>query len=222
MKIEIITTYYREEFLAPLFFLHYETWADRITVLTERFPDNKTDDVLKMDLINGAVSRSVADWVVVVDFDEFVYPMPIGRDPRKTLEEEKGDIIQCKMLRVWRHNTDGDINLSQPPLPQRRHGNGVHDHTKPCIFRPKGVSTGIGCHNVTVPGHYGWGQEWQAVHWANADPIFGIQRTRRDRLNRMSQRNLSNGWGFLPQWMEGNHLENLYNSHRNDPLIINL
>ena len=75
MKVEVITTYFKEEFLAPLFLLHYN-WVDHINIITQAFPDGKFNDHLKRDLINAAIYKSTADWVIVVDFDEFVFPYP--------------------------------------------------------------------------------------------------------------------------------------------------
>jgi len=213
MRLEVITTYYKETFLAPLFFLHY-AWADLITTITARFPDDKMDDVVKMDLINEAIARSTADWVIVVDFDEFVFPRPLGSDPRKALEAETGDIIDCHMLRVWRHRTDSNIDRMKPPMLQRRHGQA--DHHKPSLFRPKGVTIGIGNHSANYPAHYKWGTVWSAAHWANADPAFGIHRSKVDRQMRLSSRRL----GEIPQWLEPGFLQQEYLNHDNDPIVL--
>ena len=168
MSVEVITTYFKEEFLAPLFLLHY-SWADHIHIITQPFPDGKFNDHFKRDIINAAIARSHADWVIVVDFDEFVFPYPYGTDPHKVLDEEKGDRIRVPMWRVWRHHTDKDIDRMQTPVPQRLHGVANPEHTKPCVFRPKGVSIGIGCHDASFPEEYKSGVPWTAVHSANAD-----------------------------------------------------
>lgn len=217
MTIEIITTYFREEYLAPLFMLHYENWTDAITVITTRWTDNKLDDGAKIDAINSAISRSVADWVIVVDFDEFLFPKG-GIEPRTALERETGDICNCEMIRVWRHMSDPDVDRMQPPLLQRRHGG--PDHIKPCIFRPRGVKIDIGTHGATFPAEYKWGHPWSAVHWANADPEFGIERTHRDRQTRLSRNNYDHGWGMMPEWLDPGYLKNLYAQHMNDPFVL--
>jgi hypothetical protein len=218
MTIEIITTYFQEHYLAPLFMLHYEPWTDRITVLTQKFPDNKLDDALKSELINKAIAESKSDWCIVADFDEFIFPKDF-KDPRLTLEQEQGSICNCEMLRVWRHVTDKDVDRMQPPLMQRRHGQ--IDHVKPCIFRPcAGVKIEIGTHGASFPAHYKWGQPWSAVHWANADPEFGIQRTHSHRQTRLSQTNLKNGWGIKQEWLDVEYLKRMYESHLNDPVIL--
>lgn len=217
MRVELISAYYREEFLAPLFFLHYETWVDQITLITTRWESDKLDDGAKMGEINAAISRSTADWVIVVDFDEFIFPKG-GKSSRTALEQEPGDIMMCEMLRVWRHMSDRDVDRTKPPLLQRRHGG--PDHVKPCIFRPGAVSLHIGNHSVDHPPHYKWGQPWSAVHWANADPEFGIERTHRDRQTRLSDNNYRNSWGMIPEWLDPNYLRELYAKHMDDPYVI--
>lgn len=218
MKIELITSYFREEFLAPLFMLHYESWVDKITILTSRFPENKIDDEIKMNLVNDAIAVSKADWVVVADFDEFIFPLPYGKLPRLTLEREQGSIIRCFMQRCWRHKTDLDIDRMKPPVPQRLHGRA--DHDKPCIFRPNGVKIGIGTHSATFPETHKWGENWSAAHWHNADPSFGLQRTMRDRQNRLSQNNLNHQWGLVPEWKDPAFLPARYQEHLDDPQVI--
>src|ERR1051326_4353199 len=151
MTIEVITTYYRETFLAPLFLSHYEPWCDRITMITERQSDGLFDDEVKMGWVNDAIARSTADWVVLVDMDEFVYPKDWRVNWRWQLENEQGDIIYSHMNRLWRHRNDRDIDQMHPPMFQRIHGQS--DHVKPCLFRPKGVTVGVGTHNASTPSH---------------------------------------------------------------------
>ena len=218
VKVEVITTYFREEFLAPLFLLHY-SWVDHINIITAQFPDGKFNDYLKMDLINAAIGKSNADWVIVVDFDEFVFPYPYGVDPREVLMFEPADKMEVPMWRVWRHHTDKDVDRMQPPVLQRLHCVANPGHTKPCIFRPRGVSIGIGCHNANFPADHKPGMPWTAVHWANADPCFGIERSRENRQNRMCQRQLNETLGVIPEWRDPGFLEQRYKDHLNDGLI---
>lgn len=217
MKIQVISTYYRETYLAPLFMEHYEPWVDEITLITTRWEGDKLDDGAKVEEINSAILRSTANWVVVVDFDEFVFPKN-GVAPRTALEREIGDIMNCEMLRVWRHMSDKDVDRMKPPMLQRRHGE--KDHVKPCIFRPGAVRLDIGNHSANYPPNYKWGKEWSAVHWANADPEFGIERTHRDRQTRLSDNNYKHSWGMIPEWLDPNYLRDLYAKHLDDPLVL--
>jgi len=218
MKVEVITTYYKEEFLAPLFMLHYH-WVDHINIITAQFPDGKFNDHLKTELINEAIAKSNADWVICVDFDEFVFPYPYGTDPREVLMNERGGWLNVPMWRVWRHRTDKDIDRMRPPVLQRLHGVPNREHTKPCIFRPLGVSIGIGCHDARFPQGCNEGGPWTAVHWANADPCFGIERSRENRQGRICQRQLDEGLGVIPEWLNSGFLEKRYVDHLNDALI---
>jgi hypothetical protein len=218
VKVEVITTYYKEEFLAPLFMMHYH-WADSINIITASFPDGKFNDHLKTDLINAAIARSQADWVIVVDFDEFVFPYPYGTDPRMALCEEPYDVIMVPMWRVWRHHTDKDVDRMAPPVPQRLHGVANREHTKPCIFRPKDVSIHVGCHGINLPHYYRYGTPWTAVHWANADPCFGINRSRENRQARICLQQLSENLGVIPEWRQPGFLERCYQQHLNDEMI---
>ena len=172
MKIEIITTYFNETFLAPLFLSHYETWCDKITLITQKFSSGKFEDMEKVGWINEAISRSRADWIVVVDFDEFIGPLPFGTNPRLALEQEQGSIIMSQMVRVWRHRTDRDIDRMLPPVPQRLHGQ--PDHHKPAIFRPGGVTLGAGNHNANFPAHYKWGKPWGGRIGPTPIPVSGL------------------------------------------------
>lgn len=222
MTIELITTFYREEFLAPLFFLHYSPWVDRMTFLTDKFPGGKFDDELKQGWINDALRRSQADWVVLIDMDEFVYPAPYGTDPRAVLEEEgkKGNrMIVSRMTRMWRHHTDKNIDRSQPPVPQRVHG--IPDHVKPCIFDPRGISMGAGNHDFTAPDARNQGTPWVGAHWANADACFWIDRETRDRGPRLSQRNIERGHGTHTLRTREQILAECQ-AHANDPVIIQI
>ena len=105
MTIDVISMWYNEAFLAPLFFDHYR-FADRILLLLDRDTTDGTrreialasaadrpkievrevgsgdgmDDVYKRDVLNEAYRRSRADWVIMVDADEFVFVDPLGKD----------------------------------------------------------------------------------------------------------------------------------------------
>jgi hypothetical protein len=222
MIIELITTFYREEFLAPLFMLHYSPWCDRMTFITQQFPDGKFDDELKMNWINEALARSKADWVVLVDMDEFVYPDPYGTNPRSVLEKERmlgNRMIYSAMTRMWRHHSDKNIDRTIPPVPQRLHG--IPDHVKPCIFDPTGVEMGAGNHDYRATDPRSSGTAWKGAHWANSDPCFWIDRETRDRGPRLSERNIARGHGTHTRRTREQILAEC-RAHENDPIIITL
>ncbi len=225
MTVEVIVCFYKEEFLLPLLANHYD-WADRITLITRKRDDHMFDDDDKTNWVNEAVRASRADWVVLVDCDEFVFPMPYGLNPRVALEQEHGDLIYSRMVRVWRHKTDVDIDRTRHPVPQRLHG--IADlrddggHIKPCVFRPNPTTRiGAGNHDIwsDIPMLVGW--EWSGAHWANADPCFWIERETRDRGPRLTQRNKERGYGTHTLRTKEQILAEC-KAHENDPKIIEI
>lgn len=225
MKLVVIATSHREEFLIPLFLMHYEPWADEIRLLTNKFTDGKIVEEERTGWINHAILTSDADWVVVVDMDEFVFPKPFGTDPREAMEREPGDYIFCFMHQVWRHRTDMDIDRMSPPVPQRRHGEPDFSppynscYVKPCIFRPRGVSVGIGQHDARFPAEYKRGSDWGGAHWANADPCFCVKRSLELNRDRQSKHNIDCGMGWQHRRTEDQILQRCQ-EHLDDPVVI--
>lgn len=218
MKIQVVAKYYREEFLVPLFMQHYEPWADEITFLTRKSPDAKIDEEHFCAWMDEAIANSKADWLVLVDADEFVFPLPRGTDPRAVLAQADYEAVKCEMVRVWRHQDDLDIDRSQPPLPQRVHGE--KDHIKTNVFKPgPGVRSQIGQHEIILPEGYRYGPSWSAVHWANADAAFWVERETVHRGPRLSEKNLANGWGFHVRRTPQEIAEQCAR-HLNDPVMI--
>jgi len=220
MTIELITTYFNEEFLAPLFLQHYAHWCDRMVFITQKRDDHKFDDEDKMNWINEAIARSTADWVVLVDMDEFIYPLPYGCNPRSVLDQEQGNVIYSHMTRMWRHHTDSDIDRSKPPVPQRLHGQS--DHVKPCVFRPSPyIRMGAGNHDIHHVLNVKIGKPWAGAHWANADSCFWIERETKDRGPRLTERNRARGHGTHTLRTREQILAEC-KAHENDPIIITL
>jgi len=225
MKVEVIASYFREEFLAPLFLLHYD-WADSIKLITRRRDDHLFDDDDKTAWVNEAVRESMADWVVLVDMDEFVFATPYGLNPRVVLEQEQGSLIYSRMVRFWRHKNDRDIDRTRHPVPQRLHGIAdIRDdggHIKPCVFRPNPtIRIGTGNHSIESDTPLLIGREWSGAHWANADPCFWVERETRDRGPRLTQRNKDRGYGTHTLRTKEQILAEC-KAHENDPQILRL
>lgn len=215
MICEVITSFYKESFLVPMFLNHYD-WSDRITLITQKREDHLFDDEDKMNWVNAAIARSTADWVVLVDCDEFIYPEPYGINPRAILEQETCGVIYAHMTRMWRHVSDSDIDRNRPPVPQRLHGQ--PDHVKPCVFRPLGgLRVGAGNHDINF--ELTRGKPWVGSHWANADQCFWVERETRDRGPRLTQRNKDRGHGTHTLRTKGQILAEC-KAHENDPQII--
>jgi hypothetical protein len=176
MKIDVISMWYNEAFLAPFFLKHY-SFADTIHLLVDeettdntleivskfenvevipvRFPD-MLDDLLKVDTINRLYRSIDSDWVIVVDSDEFVFSLPLGLNIHEVLEKEKKyNLFNVHMWQVFRHRNDSDLNPDLPPILQRRHGDpDVSSALNAAYIKPIVVRTTLdiewlpGCHVI--------------------------------------------------------------------------
>jgi hypothetical protein len=95
VSLDVYTMTWNEEYMLPYFLRHYEQFADRIFVIDDESTDATRDiaaahpkvevlpcpfsglqEILKartFSRIYRGISRGVADWVIVVDCDEFIY-----------------------------------------------------------------------------------------------------------------------------------------------------
>jgi len=260
LKLEVITMWYNEAFLAPLFMNHYSfankihlfydqdttdntleiiEKYDNINIIPFRFPD-MMDDIIKVDKINNLYKSLDCDWVIVVDADEFVFPIPLGRDIREFLERENNyDLVYVQLWQVYRHKNDSDLTYALPTLQQRRHGDrnvteGINAaYVKPIVVRPSaGVEWLPGCHKIRDKKNLNniinkiignqiaiSPQKLYGSHWAMADPKFAVKRRIKDRKERQSRRNLENKLTFQHHHItESTILEDCTN-HRNDPML---
>ena len=122
--LTIITTWYNERLLAPLFLSHYA--GHRIIVMLDGDTNDETLDYLSVsraevvhflnvegwDAFDHAkrqmdVYRTIKDgWVLFVDADEFVFPLP----------ELKDEVYCVNFAQVFRNETEGDIDYSLPAM----------------------------------------------------------------------------------------------------------
>lgn len=179
LRIEVITVWYNERFLAKFFLDHY-SFADRIHLVLDadtdddtpgiagRYPNvrveeitfpDKFDDLRKIARINSIYAGLDCDWVIAADSDEFVFPLPFGTGMREALANEaEYDVVRARMWQVYRHRTDSDLDPGRPAVPQRRHGDpnattGVNAlYTKPMIVKGGlDLRWGPGCHLLEKP-----------------------------------------------------------------------
>lgn len=160
-----------EEFLLPYFLRHYSTFADRIFIIN----DHSTDKTVKIAKKNNKVtlldfeythgldendfnecfaksykkySKEVADWVMCVDGDEFIYNKDIIGNLKK--QKERGlKIIKTTGYSMFSRKfprTSGQIyDECQYGIRERR-------YDKPVVFNPElDVIFAKGRHNVSYP-----------------------------------------------------------------------
>jgi hypothetical protein len=248
MRIEIVTMWYNEEFLAPFFLNHYH-YVDKIHLLLDvdttdataricagypnvaiepfRFPD-MMDDLIKSEKITSVYRRLNCDWVYLVDCDEFLFPPSLGSDPRQFLEAEtQSELIVAQMWQVYRHRTDADLDPRLPTILQRRHGDpnvttGVNaEYCKPIVVRSGlDIRWSPGCHMFASPQpiHFS-ARRFLGAHWSMADPAFAVQRRIAGRKQRQSQRNLRGGMSKHDHHITAEQIMRRCEEHRDDPQL---
>lgn len=243
MKAEIttITCFYNEEYLIPFYMNHY-WWADNIIAIVSesedrtralleadhrvkiedfKFPEGRFDDGLKRDAINYQVAHSAYDWAIICDSDEFVWfgGRPYD-DARKVILEvpPRDTYLIARFWDVFRTAGDADLDpLNVPIIHQRRHG--FRKHLKPCVVRGRsGIQLDVGAHNLLPVGNRVRSEfDCDGAHWQNADPVFAVNRRVRDRGARLSQTNISSGWGFEHLNIGERAVLDYCKEHSNDP-----
>jgi len=250
MKIAAVTMVYNEAPILPYFLRHYR-YLDEIHVLYETDSTDETleilmrapnvviekghiegglDDIKKIDLINNSVRRIKADWVYVVDPDEFIFP-PNNEAPYEFLKRQSCDVVRSGMYQVYRHRHDKDLDPSSPPVPQRVHGDAdLHStedeehrasnswYVKPNIVRPSRDISFTPGHHFIEGDPPASPELWVGAHWQMADPSIAIAR-RMERKGRVSERNkkLKMGWQHFDITSE--KIKEEIELHMNDPII---
>lgn len=247
MRIEIVTMWYNEAFLAPFFISHYK-YVDKINILFDSDTDDETcnildhvdnveigideftfpdgmDDEIKRDRINIAIKKVDADWIYVLDADEFIFP-PGFENPCTFLSRQSESVVIAKMWQVYRHINDIALDSgNEPIITQRSHGDSNREtginamYCKPIIIQPP-VTFELSCGNHSLIGNYSISSEtYDGTHWAMADPIFVINRRIQNRKERQSQRNLDTGMTYHQHDITENSLLEECELHNHDPKL---
>jgi len=238
MTTELIVMAYNEQFLMPFFLNHYKD-IDLITVyldadttddtkrIVEGYPNTRIrsfsfpsgmDDIIKTDILNQAYQNSSADFVFLVDADEFILDYQL-------LDGTK-DVYFTKLYDVFRHHTETDLNPSLPIKEQRRHGVFHKMYKKPNIIKGglPNFKWGLGIHECWVGDkHYcSWDSNEPAFigsHWQMADPSYVVERRVKNRKERMSRSNLEKGLTAHHHNITEEQIRNELSAHENDPRV---
>jgi len=220
MKVDVYTFCRDEELLLPFFLEHY-AFADTITVFYDRYSKDKS-----LELINGdhrcrridfdfggkyrddflmyaknsewKMSRGVADWVIVVDMDEFIYH-PDGIIPF---------LKNCTKQGITIPLTDGyEMHADQLPIAgtpiteQIKFGTASKQFCKLAVFDPNKID------NIYyLPGSHQCQPEGEVIHTPDKALkllhykfIGGLARIKQ-RWNtfgeNLSKENIDNGWSI--------------------------
>jgi hypothetical protein len=221
MKITIVSKWYNEELLAPLFLKHYG-YVDEIRILLETDTNDRTreicssypnvkiidvhnsrgyDEVENLEIINQALSEVKEGWIYAALADEFIFP-EWNEDPRKFLARQTSnpdaDVVWACMFHVFKHHTEGPIDYDKEVIPQRIHGRSIERNrdyfTKPIVFRASAKAVvGYGLHKLR--GVYSYSNErYIGSHWKWADKEIAVRRRISNR-DTFSPRNIRRNLG---------------------------
>lgn len=266
MRVDLITIWYNEEFLAPFFLNHY-SWVDKIHLIIDadtndstvsiaknysnveieyfKFPD-MMDDKLKADKFNSVYqSISDADYVILVDSDEFIFCNQIDKPVKTHINETLKDVYFVHLWQIYKHENDVPLDSSISIPLQRRHGDPDMENStnivyiKPCVVKSgMNISFGFGNHflhydavyvsitnpdvqslrvkNVSVEGN----DMFQGSHWRLVDVEETIKRRIINRKWRQSKTNLEKGYCANYHHITKKDIINEYDANKQNPIVI--
>jgi hypothetical protein len=249
MRIAALTMLYNEELILPYFLRHYQ-YLNEIRVLYETDSTDGTlnilkntpnvtidnvhiedglDDIDKVNLLNNALRDIKADWVYVLDSDEFIFPP--NESPRDFLKRQDYDVVRAAMFQVYRHRTDKDLDPSSPPVPQRIHGDpdvfsnvGKPNRDRNNLYvKPIVVKNSAGI-RLEPGGHAVLGNArispefYLGAHWQMADPLIAIDRRLKNQA-RLSKRNKTLGMGWQHVNVTREWIVEECDRHLDEPII---
>lgn len=240
MRVELITMWYNEEDFAPFFLKHY-SWVDKINLIIDADTNDKTveiakaypnvsieyfkfpdmmDDVLKTNKINSKYKEIDADWVIVVDSDEFIFDEFNDPDIRYFLNNIWNEnVVKCKLFDVFKHIHEYplDVHVSIPL--QRRHGKLDNNYFKPSIVRGRlrDVEFSVGHHRVNLDSNDD--VFLLGAHWAMVDYDIAVKRRIYGRKLRQSQFNLNHGFTFQHHHVTEEQIQKECEENNNLPMV---
>jgi len=209
MKIEVYVIAHNEEYMLPYTIRHYSQFADVIVLennSTDRtvefaksmgakvieldVPDHKDNQTL-VDIKNECWKGSKADWVIVIDTDEFIY----HPDLIKILNETNATIMKstwCEMYSDTIPHEDGQIYDEVKTGLVRSRG-----RAKLAIFRPDRINEmnwTVGCHQASPEGEVIY-EDYGAktLHYRHLSLEYVLMRNRINSA-RLSKNNRAMGW----------------------------
>lgn len=266
MKIHLITMWYNEEFLAPFFLNHY-AWVDTIHILLDadtsdhteqiarqysnveieyfQFPDMMNDIIKSTAISHKYLSIRDADYVIIVDSDEFIFPWDTSRTVREHLSVTGYDAYFVNLWQIYKHESDCPLDPELPVYRQRRHGDPEMEtldnigYLKPIVVKGGlDIFWGIGNHYIvwnTIKLEWATRQRagetplkvatthdtmLQGAHWRLVDLGETITRRIANRKQRQSAVNLDKGLtAHYHQTTEADIIKE-YENHKNDPLVL--
>jgi len=151
---------------------------------------DEINDLWFLELKNNCWKESTADWVIIIDSDEFVFHPNLV----KVLEETKATIFEPRLFNMY---------SKKFPTTNKQIYNeikyGVEDRRKMNLFRPKEITEinyTAGCHSAKPEGNVILSdKDIKTLHMRFLSLEYVLQRNK-ESLRRLSELNKQMGWGF--------------------------
>ena len=232
-KVHVYTITYNEEIMLPQFINHYRNCFPNcnITVYDNESTDNTVEiannnnceviswtsnntirDDLYLQIKNNCWKTSIADWVVVVDCDEFV-----------NITADWLDLIPSNIIRTEGWDMIGDDGFDVTEITKGIRSPG---YDKPCIFKRadfKEINYLPGCHHAQPETHHNLTIHFNNVpvklwHYKWINLPYVIERYK-EFNQRLSDVNKQYGWGIQYTFTE-DKLRQDYETFRNDRIKV--
>jgi len=211
MKIEVFVLCYNEEIILPFFLQHYCDFAnviiydnestDSSTAIAENFgakvitynTNKQIRDDVYLDIKNSCWKESDADWVIVVDADEFIYHKNLVEilksTPESIIVPQGYEMISEDIPKFEEKSITSHI----------KEGIKYDNSSKPCIFSPKKlkeINFTPGCHSANPVGDisYNINSGIKLLHYKHINREYVINK-HSEYQTRLSLVNKQNRWG---------------------------
>lgn len=219
MKVHVYTLCWNEEIILPYFLKHYETIAEKIIVYDNMSTDSSLDilkahpkvemrsfssnnefrDDMHRDIKNNCwkEARGKADWVIVVDTDEFIYHVDLYGFFKNhllkgtTLFKPKGYMMVSEKLPTTKGMIYEEIKTGVPQ----------EFSSKPVVFNPnkiEEINFSAGAHSCEPTGEvnlYESSGDLKLLHYKVLSLDYLLTRSRQCK-ERLSDINKQNNWGI--------------------------
>jgi glycosyltransferase involved in cell wall biosynthesis len=212
MKIEVIAIAWNEIELAPFFVKHYKSFCHKITVYdngstdgtdialkklgcdVRQFGNGELDDREYLKIKNHGWKGSESDYVIVCDFDEFLYHPDIINYLEYNLSK-KVNIFDTQGIDVY------SINMPLPGHDIIKINTGLESaaYSKRVIFSPliDNINFDYGCHKSQPQGNLRWdkSRNLRVLHYRNIGGPGRLLKRHKAYQTRMCEYNRKKGLG---------------------------